>query len=539
MIVYVYKSLADSHVVDKTSYLTLLATLNGTMREEQDITTPSILLEMPLSSSEVVTQDEENVVDINEDLVVVNLDSIPVFNYVFIPSLRRYYFVTSIVATTSARGVNRLYRVNLNCDVLMSFKDDFTKLVGMVERNEFKYDKAIKDTAHPFKDSISREVFYLENDSFWRIDESSFGIRNLAMTIFLNGYNMISEPSAETLKDLLGREVDPPSGSDAMRGVFSAMATPSIRTITYILTQGEFWNFIRLVPENEKSFIKSVVAFPLDLEQVCNISDDEAFPVVGDDLLSQEYTFKFSKTNEYSKYVYLGSFTFPEYDYQNDTPISMWVLYVPYLGRKELDYSLYAGKTIQIYLIFSLVDNSASIYLIDDEGQRVESIDFTFGNRVGVDTSNAQEVRNNQISIALNSIIGTMGNAIAIGAGVATDNPFMIAKGVTGEASLIANAITNSLNNLPSAKTSQQSSSMGMTSPMTSYIEHIYKEDSLTSSLLKEEYAHIYGLPLNKPYRLDNLRGFTKIADIHLEGLTCTTGEKESIYNFLKAGVIL
>ena len=543
MIVYVYKSLADSHVVDKTSYLTLLATLNGTMREEQDITTPSILLEMPLASSEVVTQDSESVVDQNETPVVVDLGSIPVFNYVFIPSLRRYYFVTSIVATTSARGAYRLYRVNLNCDVLMSFKNEFISLIAMVERNEFKYDKAIKDTAHPFKDSLSREVFYLENDSFWRIDEPIAEIRNIAMTVYLDSYNklleVLPESDSEAFKDLLGREVDSPSGSDVMRGVFSASASPAIRTVTYIINQSEFYKFIKLIPENEKSYIKSVIAFPLNLEQVCTISQVEIFPTIANDLLTDLNTFKFSKTNEFSKYIYLGSLTFPEYDFKNDNPISMWVLYVPYLGRRELDYSLYAGKTIQIYLIFSLADNSATIYLIDDEGQRVENVDFSFGNRVGVDSSNAQEVKNNQISIALNAVISTVGNAISIGAGVATDNPFMIAKGVTGEASVIANTITNSLNNLPSAKTSQQSSSMGMTSPMTAYIEHIYKDDVLTSSLLEERYAHIYGLPLNQPYRLENLKGFTKVADIHLEGLTCTSGEKESIYNFLKAGVIL
>lgn len=60
-------------------------------------------------------------------------------NYVYIPSLRRYYFVNGV---TYSKGY---YYVNLHVDVLMSFKDSIKKQTVVADRSASQYRQYIDD----------------------------------------------------------------------------------------------------------------------------------------------------------------------------------------------------------------------------------------------------------------------------------------------------------------------------------------------------------------------------------------------------------
>ena len=79
-------------------------TLNGNLRDECSITSPSILVEAT------------SLVD---------------YNYCYIPEFKRYYFVSEI---TSVR--NGLWRVSLKVDVLESFKNDILKLSCIIDKQQ-------------------------------------------------------------------------------------------------------------------------------------------------------------------------------------------------------------------------------------------------------------------------------------------------------------------------------------------------------------------------------------------------------------------
>lgn len=64
-------------------------TYSGTLRDESNVVTPTILLE---------------------------IDNPTLFNYLYIPAFSRYYFISEM---TSVR--NGLWRINCTCDALMSF----------------------------------------------------------------------------------------------------------------------------------------------------------------------------------------------------------------------------------------------------------------------------------------------------------------------------------------------------------------------------------------------------------------------------------
>lgn len=93
------------------------------------------------------------------DAVVVNgafrseIDSIDViveiesdtydFNYVYIPSLNKYYFLQNIVHVNT-----RIIRMQLHCDVLMTYKTDILASYGLVTQG---------GTINPYYSSIDSE----------------------------------------------------------------------------------------------------------------------------------------------------------------------------------------------------------------------------------------------------------------------------------------------------------------------------------------------------------------------------------------------
>ncbi len=67
----------------------------------------------------------------NPTIVLGNFDFTE-YNYMYIPTLKRYYFVKPESATV----YNRLVTIQLECDTLYTFADDIRKSVGYLDRQE-------------------------------------------------------------------------------------------------------------------------------------------------------------------------------------------------------------------------------------------------------------------------------------------------------------------------------------------------------------------------------------------------------------------
>lgn len=109
-----YKMVLDKRYLDKTSGMTKQGqTLTGVhFIDDTEIVNPTLKLS-----------------DFDEDKV----------NYVYIPSLRRYYYVSGV---TYSKGY---YYVNLHVDVLMSFKDSIKKQTVVADRSASQYRQYIDD----------------------------------------------------------------------------------------------------------------------------------------------------------------------------------------------------------------------------------------------------------------------------------------------------------------------------------------------------------------------------------------------------------
>lgn len=118
-----YQNHAESNRVNKEQLLVSVGTLSGALREECSMLTPSITYQ----SAEV-----------------------PTFNYVYIPVFNRYYFVTSLTSVSK-----NMWRMELKCDVLMSYKEQILSLHGVIGRQENDFnDFLIDDKITTQKDSI-------------------------------------------------------------------------------------------------------------------------------------------------------------------------------------------------------------------------------------------------------------------------------------------------------------------------------------------------------------------------------------------------
>lgn len=129
-----YQNSAEVNRVDKTDYITGVGTLSGALREECSMLTPSIVYQ----SSDV-----------------------PTFNYVYIPIFNRYYYVTSLSSVSK-----NVWRMELNCDVLMTYKEQIFLMQGVIGRQENDYNPLLVDNELPTQNNPIVEVIDIPSDAF-------------------------------------------------------------------------------------------------------------------------------------------------------------------------------------------------------------------------------------------------------------------------------------------------------------------------------------------------------------------------------------
>lgn len=129
-----YQNSAEVNRVDKEEYLTPVGSLIGALREECSMLTPSI---------------------------VYQSESVPTFNYVYIPIFNRYYFVTSLSSVSK-----NIWRMELNCDVLMTYKNEILLLKGVIGRQEIYFNPLLVDNELPTQNNPIVEIIDIPSDAF-------------------------------------------------------------------------------------------------------------------------------------------------------------------------------------------------------------------------------------------------------------------------------------------------------------------------------------------------------------------------------------
>lgn len=100
--------------------------------------------------------------DVLHPTVVIRKKPRPTFNYCYIPSLGRYYFVDRV----SFEG-NNAYRLSLRVDVLKTYENEILAATGRVRES---------DTPDPY--ISNRETVYKRTPNFEKVEFSKTGLLN-------------------------------------------------------------------------------------------------------------------------------------------------------------------------------------------------------------------------------------------------------------------------------------------------------------------------------------------------------------------------
>lgn len=111
-----YQNKSANNVVNKDIISTI--NFNCVLKDDVDIIKPSLILELDNTG----------------------LNAIKISNYCYIADFNRYYYITNIIFMR-----NNIFKVDLSCDVLMSFKNEIKECTGIIKRQSNDYNLYLND----------------------------------------------------------------------------------------------------------------------------------------------------------------------------------------------------------------------------------------------------------------------------------------------------------------------------------------------------------------------------------------------------------
>lgn len=257
-----------------------------------------------------------------------------------------------------------------------------------------------------------------------------------------------------------------------------------------------------------------------------------AIPKVGWVSMTESQAMNYT-TQQYLE-IDLGSLTVSRAwgNYLDFAPYTKISIYLPFIGERTLDTNDVMGKTLNVRYHIDLLSGNCVAYVYVGG-----SIHYQFSGNCAYSIPISSADTANLFLQPLKAIAGMT----LAGVGVATGNPMAIAAGHALGAT-VGSDESGAFVSPPSAEISApdvrkvdglnaNTGYMGTIRPYLS-IERV-KPD------INDGFGAEIGYQSNKFRTLGNLAGFTKVSEVHLEGITATTAELTQIEAMLKEGVII
>lgn len=213
---------------------------------------------------------------------------------------------------------------------------------------------------------------------------------------------------------------------------------------------------------------------------------------------------------------YIGSFL----DYAPYVNIS---IYLPYIGFRELSPDDVMNDTIHVVYhvdvltggCCAMIETGKKGLLYSFNGSCITNVPLTAINFSG----------------AIQNAVSAIGAGVTTVAGIATGAAPLTAMGAT---QLLTSGANTALNSKPSIS---RSGSMGGSAGLMSY-QKPYIIINRPRMSVPDKLNKFVGNTLNVTMNLGNLKGFTQVELIHLDGIPCTDNERNELETLLKGGVI-
>lgn len=531
--------------------------VDGNLRDSINVSDIDIVIDISETSNiDAVAPNEES----KEHLIRTFRNNPYGFNYVYIPDLKRYYFVKSINLLRK-----NILSFSLHVDVLM-YTAFITNQTGFVARNENEYNIELPDERRIVKNEVSTDIIevidvtseYTEKKLEFITDFKREGGGPVAEYF----YNIIAVVhNTDVTRQFIIDSCENFTPSNALKEQVGTNRLPLVRTGSISLRNG--MNFILNVYEAGQlldsivngdstlaSSVGSIFAYPIDFKasyrdlpnewdrmrkpfKIRNVSilDSVTHPVhmyVGGGLMDS--------------YLY-RVFEIPDVvdDFNDLNPYATYELNIPYYGYYKLDYNAVRGHRLAIYYIINYTDGSATVQIYDiTVDSLIISLQTQLGYEIPKNMSNITDVRNRHDANNTSFGFSLLGSALAILGGIVTSNPVAVAGGVIGAGKSTGDYVKNEKTNIFTTAVNFNGSSSPVYSPQTLFIR---RTKHLIQYQINADFLSESGGVLNQLRKLNTLTGYTEIADIPnilypSSGDIPTDKEIEEIISILKSGVI-
>lgn len=524
--------------------------MNGELRDSQNLMNPEIIIDISTTSniSAVAPTEQEQQSLING----FRNEPFNKCNYVYIPSFKRYYFITNITVMRK-----NILSFSLHVDVLQ-FVNFIHSQTAFVARSESNYNELLPDERRIVTNEIETTIITPTDIS------SEYPL--ITLIEFDTNFNSYRNPTSDFYNIValghttgvnksfiengaLGTPVQPIPDVDLPAVRNGAFAVRNFKQ--YYLNIEEIAQMLHYITNQSSelaSSVGSIFAYPIDFKK--HFGDAE--------FNRMEDTFSLGATDIWSGHnAHIGQrgsmsalpyafFEIPDnvVDFNDLTPYSKYELYIPYYGYWEFDYNAVRGHKFSIYYVINFMDGSATVQIYDLTKQELTAMLQTqLGYEIPKNTSNVTNVRNTHQANNTALGFGLVSSALAVIGGIASFNPVAVAGGVIGAGKSIGDYAKNEKTNIFTTSINFNGSSSPIYSPQRLYIK---KTKRIVRYSLTPDFLSNQGGICNKLLELGDisLNGYTEIAEIpnikyDSIDVIPTDNEITEIISLLKNGVIL
>lgn len=428
-------------------------------------------------------------------VVEISTESLPGYNYAYIPNFNRWYYVTNL---TYERG---LWVLSLACDVLATYKDGIGALNEYVTRSSYSFDTNLIDRIYPAKANFSASNVILNPNDIVTWASGTFAV-NVVNAQSLSGYVTYLFTAANFSNFLAQLSTDLTDSSVSVwDSVSESIKITSYEPLRYI--GSIFW-----FPESMPAGIARTT-LKLGNYEVTNISCVQpSFPEGGPGIDPIDIP-KHPQAATRGQYLNLA-------------PYSEYTLSLGPFGNIKMDTTALYGKT-------KLHVNITTDYVTGSGRVRV-----TAGTGLLPDMANDAMVANTVcqygVPVRINSMNSfTLGSMFSIVGGIAG-----VAGGiVTGD----ADAAVSGFNSAVSGVESLAKGSFDSVGSTGSISDHIMKKILYTRfwNVTDENRAN-FGRPLCQNSVLNTLPGFIQVQRGHFASAQATRPETDAVNAYLEGG---
>ena len=525
MQVFLYQFNGDNTILDKTSYLTLLAEYSGELKDASSIINPSILI-LDNVQFDVVAVESGNDIDItadDSDVSIINVNNISTANYAYIPEFNRYYFINDITAV-----VTNLWKIDLHVDVLMSYCNEIKSLNAFIVRNEYEYDDMVKDdlVSYYYDKEVSEFIPQKGdkvNTTFRSTDQLGVIYTNFVLSV---------------INDQIWATGDSITSPDSTLPVVDSVCGQGQTTALYVCTALNITRLARaLIDDNYSnlySFVSSVIALPFLIAH----DSEELYLRLGKtyiDGLSGVHCYKIA--NKVSQYYVIADFTITGDSFDDYEPFTQYQIWLPYLSWVNISADDLLNNRIIVYYVVNYETGNSQVTIYDvTNGKNIFTSNCQLGVKIGLSSSNAREVKDNATSNNIGLAVGLLTSALAVVGGTFSGNAVAVGGGLISGGSTIAKYVQNQNTNYLRASGNLSDANSGLYQCQDVKV----RKTKMKPKNYDSNYAKLFGKPLNEYRTIGDLSGFTTIGEIHIEDIgSITSTEYNELYAILKSGFII